>query len=208
MGTEITTEKRILEAAEKEFLEKGYDRAKISTIAKNANVNHAMIHYYFGTKEHLFGIIFRDKVELLAKELANSFDSELNFIEQLDNAIEQHFIFVRNNPNLTLFVLREITTDSGQVKRIHQMLQPKIYKLLAALDKAIDAEVEKGTIRRISAIDLFMNIISLNASSVVAAAIFNRIEEHVKEEEVVEFLEHRKRLIKQFVIGNISKRNT
>lgn len=208
MGTEITTEKRILEAAEKEFLEKGYDRAKISTIAKNANVNHAMIHYYFGTKEHLFGIIFRDKVELLAKELVNSFDSELNFIEQLDNAIEQHFIFVRNNPNLTLFVLREITTDSGQVKRIHQMLQPKIYKLLAALDKAIDAEVEKGTIRRISAIDLFMNIISLNASSVVAAAIFHRIEEHVDEKEVVEFLEHRKRLIKQFVIENISKRNT
>lgn len=208
METEITTEKRILGAAEKEFLEKGYDRAKISTIAKNANVNHAMIHYYFGTKEHLFGIIFRDKVELLAKELANSFDSELNFIEQLDNAIEQHFIFVRNNPNLTLFVLREITTDSGQVKRIHQMLQPKIYKLLAALDKAIDAEVEKGTIRHISAIDLFMNIISLNASSVVAAAIFNRIEEDVKEEEVVEFLEHRKRLIKQFVIENISKRDT
>lgn len=208
MEIEITTEKKILESAEKEFLAKGYDRAKISTIAKNANVNHAMIHYYFGTKEHLFGIIFRDKIELLAKELANSFDSELDFIDQLENAIEQHYIFVRNNPNLTLFVLRELTTDTGQVKRIHQMIKPKIEKLLAALDKAIDAEVLRGNIRQISASDLFMNIISLNASSVLAATILDRIEENVTDNNIVQFLDHRKQLIKEFVIGNIRKQNT
>lgn len=202
---EITTEKRILEAAEKEFLERGYDRAKISTIAQNANVNHAMIHYYFDTKENLFSIVFRNKIELLGKELINSFDMELDFLQQLDHAIDHHFVFVQENPNLTLFVLREITTDTGQVKRIHQFIKPKMDKLLARLQSRIDIEVEKGTIRAIDAGDLFLHIISLNAASVVVAAILNKADKEATETDITNFLEHRKMQIKDFVIQQIRK---
>lgn len=202
---EISTEIRILDAAEKEFLERGYDRAKISTIAKNANVNHAMIHYYFDTKENLFNIVFRNKIELLAKELISSFDMELDFLEQLDQAIEHHFMFVQNNPNLTLFVLREITTDVGQVKRIHQFIKPKIDNLLTRLQKRIDIEVEKGTIKYISAGDLFLHIISLNASSVVVAAILHKADKEATETDIINFLEHRKKQIKEFVVQQIRK---
>lgn len=200
---EVTTEKRILEAAEKEFLERGYDRAKISTIARNANVNHAMIHYYFDTKENLFGIVFRNKIELLGKELINSFNMELDFLEQLDHAIDHHFVFVKDNPNLTLFVLREITTDTGQVKRIHQFIKPKMDKLLAKLQVRIDIEVEKGTIKAIDAGDLFLHIISLNAASVVAAAILNKIDKETTDTDISNFLEHRKKQIKEFVVQHI-----
>ena len=47
-------EQQILEAAEKEFLEKGYNGARTTSIAKAADVTHAMLHYYFRTKEQLF----------------------------------------------------------------------------------------------------------------------------------------------------------
>ena len=48
------TEVRILQAAEKEFLEKGYAGAKTTDIAAAAGVTHAMLHYYFRTKDKLF----------------------------------------------------------------------------------------------------------------------------------------------------------
>ena len=40
-------ESQILEAAEKEFLTKGYNGARTTSIAKEAGVTHAMLHYYF-----------------------------------------------------------------------------------------------------------------------------------------------------------------
>jgi len=48
---ELSTEQIILEAAEAEFLEKGYGNAKTVAIAKRAGVSHSMLHYYFRTKE-------------------------------------------------------------------------------------------------------------------------------------------------------------
>ena len=45
------TEQDILKAAENEFLDKGFVGAKTTEIARLAGVNHAMLHYYFRTKE-------------------------------------------------------------------------------------------------------------------------------------------------------------
>lgn len=44
----------ILQAAKKEFAEKGYSGARMGSIAKRAGVNQALIHYYFSSKENLY----------------------------------------------------------------------------------------------------------------------------------------------------------
>jgi AcrR family transcriptional regulator len=56
------TEQQILKYAELEFLEKGYDGARTTSIAKAAGVTHAMLHYYFRTKELLFERIIEKKM--------------------------------------------------------------------------------------------------------------------------------------------------
>jgi AcrR family transcriptional regulator len=48
------TRQSILEAARTTFAEKGYDKASIRTIAASAEVDPALVHHYFGTKEKLF----------------------------------------------------------------------------------------------------------------------------------------------------------
>ena len=53
------TEQRILQAAEEEFLQKGLEGARTTTIAERAGVTHAMLHYYFRTKGMLFERINR-----------------------------------------------------------------------------------------------------------------------------------------------------
>ncbi len=44
----------ILKAAKHEFAEKGFSGARMNAIAKRANVNQALIHYYFSSKENLY----------------------------------------------------------------------------------------------------------------------------------------------------------
>lgn len=50
----MTKEDEILKAAEEEFFNNGYDATSTATIAKRAGVTHAMVNYYFRTKEKLF----------------------------------------------------------------------------------------------------------------------------------------------------------
>ncbi|MEJ5362126.1 MAG: TetR/AcrR family transcriptional regulator [Spirochaetota bacterium] len=44
----------ILKAAKQEFAEKGFSGGRMSSIAKRAKVNQALIHYYFSSKENLY----------------------------------------------------------------------------------------------------------------------------------------------------------
>ncbi|MFC8595417.1 TetR/AcrR family transcriptional regulator [Streptomyces atroolivaceus] len=45
---------RILEAARTEFAERGYDRTSVRGIARAADVDAALVHHYFGTKDEVF----------------------------------------------------------------------------------------------------------------------------------------------------------
>lgn len=51
-GPPVTRE-RILEAARNQFAGKGFDHATIRSIAREAGVDPALVHHYFGTKQHL-----------------------------------------------------------------------------------------------------------------------------------------------------------
>ncbi|MBC6459846.1 TetR family transcriptional regulator [Actinomadura sp. HBU206391] len=48
------TREAILTAARELFAEKGYDGASIRAIARAADVNPALVHHFFGTKENVF----------------------------------------------------------------------------------------------------------------------------------------------------------
>lgn len=49
------TRERILSSARAEFAGRGYDKASIRAIARGADVDPALVHHYFGTKEQVFG---------------------------------------------------------------------------------------------------------------------------------------------------------
>ncbi|MFD9390268.1 TetR family transcriptional regulator [Streptomyces sp. NPDC060000] len=48
------TRDRILTAAREEFSERGYEKTSVRGIAKAADVDSALVHHYFGTKEQVF----------------------------------------------------------------------------------------------------------------------------------------------------------
>lgn len=52
--TTDSSRRRILKAAVSEFAEKGFDGARMESIARKADVNPALIHYHFNNKQNLY----------------------------------------------------------------------------------------------------------------------------------------------------------
>lgn len=60
---ELDSRERILDAARSEFAEKGFDGARVDEIAKRAEVNKALIYYYFKGKDELLKELMRTFLE-------------------------------------------------------------------------------------------------------------------------------------------------
>ncbi|MBR2932529.1 MAG: TetR/AcrR family transcriptional regulator, partial [Rikenellaceae bacterium] len=104
-------EQLILAAAEQEFLTKGYDGARTTSIAQAAGVTHAMLHYYFRTKEQLFERIVDEKFATMSHSMvAIMGDPSLPIVERIKGGIAAHFDFIAANPLLPRFVINEIVS--------------------------------------------------------------------------------------------------
>ncbi|MFC7329282.1 TetR/AcrR family transcriptional regulator [Marinactinospora rubrisoli] len=71
------TREAILAAAREQFGEKGYDGATIRGIARQAGVDPALVHHYFGAKQQIFVAAMRlpyDPGELLRSVMADTTD--------------------------------------------------------------------------------------------------------------------------------------
>ena len=81
------TIKRIKHSAEKIFYEKGFNGARVSEIAKDAEVSKSLLHYYFRTKEQIFRIIIEDSINLVVKNVSPILTKDLGFYELIDQFI-------------------------------------------------------------------------------------------------------------------------
>ena len=166
-------EMAILEAARNEFLEKGYDGARTTSIAKSAGVTHAMLHYYFKTKEQLFTGIFDDFIHQVVGNMTELFnDSDKPFIQQVEDAVSVHFDFIKENPQIPLFVIREIATHPERIELIKDSVASTIGGFFGTVQKGIDQARINGEICDIDAINLLFDVLSLNAFTFLARPIF------------------------------------
>lgn len=165
---DTNTEATILRCAEEVFLERGFDGAKTTEIARRAGVNHAMIHYYFRTKKNLFNVVFEEKLELLATSFSNSLSQNIPFFDKIRHAVESHFDFISENPRLLMFLYTEVVNDDDRKQLLATNILPKARKFLEELEKGVNEEVVKGTIRAIKPIEILLNIIALNVTTFLA----------------------------------------
>ena len=167
-----STENKILEAAEKEFLQKGFDLARTTAIAKEAGVTHAMLHYYFRTKEKLFEKIISDKISSLGELMLDSFsNSDLPLFEKIASAITRHLDFVSANPSLPIFFIREIYSNPENMKPVMESLAAIAKRSVPGLQKELDEAAARGECRKIRAEMLLLDIVSLNIFSFVAQPV-------------------------------------
>ena len=171
---EQSTEQKIIEAAQEEFMLKGFDGARTTAIAEKAGVTHAMFHYYFRTKEKIFEKIISQKLELLASLIKDSIMSgNYPFEDKLRHIIDRHIDFIAENPELPGFLVREIFSNRERLTLVRSKIESFAPLLVANLQSELNRGYNEGKYRKIDARMLLIDIISLNVFAFMAAPLVN-----------------------------------
>ena len=152
----------ILEAAEQEFLKKGYDGARTTSIAKAAGVTHAMLHYYFRTKEQLFERIIDKKMEEIVPLMTHLFgNGSLPLVKRIEEAVSIHFDFVMANPDLPKFLINEVLPHKERCDLFRSKIENVLY-LVDNLQREVNEAAASGEVEQFNVLLLFQSVLSLN----------------------------------------------
>jgi TetR/AcrR family transcriptional regulator len=197
-----TTEEKIMEAARKVFVRKGMYGARMQDIADEAGINKALVHYYYKNKQKLFEEIFMEAAGKLFPRVNAIFVSEEPLFTKIEKFCEEYISVVLANPYLPLFVLNEMNQDPVYFfnKLWNGKQKPNPQKFL----EQIQEEVNKGTIKNFSPLQLLMNLLSLTIFPFIGKPIF-QMTLGIDELQFRMFMEQRKKEIPKFIIDAIKK---
>lgn len=80
MSEESVTKQMLIDAAKKEFLEKGYEKASLRKICSDANVTTGAMYFFFKNKHDLFTSIVAETAEHMLGLVERQTESEVNCI--------------------------------------------------------------------------------------------------------------------------------
>jgi TetR/AcrR family transcriptional regulator len=123
---------RIKEAAKQLFLDKGYDGTTMQAIADAAQVNKALLHYYFESKDRLFLLIFREELSELSDSLASIWqEGEKSLLERLEDWVDSQMAFLARAPGLPLFIISEMARNPELIEELLAEFLPPSHLLQA-----------------------------------------------------------------------------
>ena len=154
-----STEKKIIEAAETVFHEKGFDGARMQEIADKANINKGLLHYYFKSKDALFDAIFNMAIKRMSGNINSILKMEISLDEKIDLIIDSYMNLLLRNSSLPRFVITELNKDSDRF--IKKYLSGEISHVFARFIDSVQLEINKGKIKPIDPRHLFMNMLSM-----------------------------------------------
>lgn len=165
MENKVTnTEKAILEAALIEFADKGLTGSRTIEIAERAGVTHAMLHYYFRTKEMLFEKVVNSKVDDICSIVLPALsDESLPLIDRIIKGMSLHYDFLKENRKLPSLLIGIFSSGSELAQRFTSLLREGMSPAIVSLQKELDKAYKTGEIDRIDAVMLISDIVSLNA---------------------------------------------
>lgn len=106
--TESDSRSRIMKEAEILFAQKGFSGTSVREIAKAAEVNIAMISYYFGSKNSLLEAIIHSRKNYLQQKVDELMANEdLTYWAKLELLIDDYVDRFKKNANLHRIIMQE-----------------------------------------------------------------------------------------------------
>jgi AcrR family transcriptional regulator len=199
--TDVNPEKRILDAARKVFIQKGYAGARMQEIADEAEINKALLHYYFRSKDKLFEVIFKESFGKLIPRLAFTFREKVPLALKIERFVTAYISVVLDHPYLPVFVLSEIHRNPDQF--FQQFVQPEMREGIQEIITQIQIAVNTGEINPINPRELMINIMSLSIFPFVGRPMIQRIM-GFSSSEYDEMLTERGKTVSQFILQAIT----
>lgn len=122
---------KILEIAEKLFAETGFDGTSIRQISKEADINIAMISYYFGSKEKLLEALLLYRTGDFNMELEHLVSKGQGFLKTVDDIVELVVKKIHRNRRTYKIIHFEYSNDNRNIDFDSYIEQKKEnYKLI------------------------------------------------------------------------------
>jgi len=155
-----STEETILNAAREVFMQKGFAASRMCEIAKTANINQALLHYYFRKKDKLFEIIFEQESWKFHSDFLAILNSNHTFFEKLRMMVAKDIEKMSSAPYLPMFILNEMHSNP---ERLNQFLgsNHRHVELFNVFSDLVLKEQAEGQIRPVCPRQLFLSILGL-----------------------------------------------
>lgn len=203
----------ILDVAERMFSELGYDGASTRIISKEAEVNVAMLNYYFGSKDGLFTAVFERRVAKFRTILQNINHEQISSWEKIQKCVDYYIDRIVSNSSFHKLMHRELslTQRSEITKTITDILLTNVMEV----KKIIEEGIANGSFR--SDVDVEMLIATMfgtkyyimNSSQLSSVLLQRDVEDaQVVESELKPRMKnHLKNLFKAYLLNENNNNN-
>lgn len=143
MASAATSDKRqrIMDAAIQVFAAKGFYGARISDIARAAQVADGTIYLYFKNKDDLLISLFEDRMEVIVAQFRRRITNEPSAKARLRGFIDQHLQMVAEQPTLAEVLTRELRQSA---KFVREYPAPKFSEYLDLIEEIIEYGRQTG----------------------------------------------------------------
>jgi TetR/AcrR family fatty acid metabolism transcriptional regulator len=140
----VKKKNRIIEAAVKVFAKKGFYLAKVSDVAKEANVADGTIYLYFKNKDDLLINLFEQKMELILQRFKEQLKDIADPVEKLHRFVDVYFTLIEEDKELADVFQVELRQSSKFLKDYHN---EKFLDFLSVIKSIIQEGMENGFFR-------------------------------------------------------------
>lgn len=201
------TKKIIIESAYKEFAEKGFDGARMQKISERANINKAMLHYYFKDKETLYEKVieyFHNLFDKIIEEENVDANNREIFIKQ---TIEAYYKIFFEYPDFKKIFIQELASGLKTIKKILKKQNPKelnkIMERFFLLNKIKDLQNKNEIRRDIDSEQIMLCIVGLMESALMQTLVVSKVLDY-NTEELAKFIDKRKKAIQYILVKGLS----
>jgi AcrR family transcriptional regulator len=148
--------KEILEAATKVFSKKGFHRATLSEIAKQAGVSKATLYLYAKDKQSLIFLIADEATTMVLNRINELVEKISNPLEKLQKIIEIQFEIISEYRDMARILLSELPDLK---KIVEDKIMGKRHKFIKILKRILEDGIKIGKIKEDIDIDLAVYIL-------------------------------------------------
>jgi len=113
---DLAVRQQLLAAARSLFAKHGYDAVSTRALAEAAQVNPAMINYYFDSKQGLYEAMLADTFQPLMQRLGELMGSAAGQPNPVRGFLEAYMRTLGANPWMPPLILREVVAEGGRLR--------------------------------------------------------------------------------------------
>jgi len=206
---ESNSKERILNAAIKIIAQKGKHGTRIEDVAQKADINKAMVYYYYSTKDNLYFEVlktifsnkFKDALNNLNEDISNGKSHE----DIISNSIRHSFENFNSNPDYTRIMIDALSNGLDEIPRALELISGTSNLTPAVgITKIIQDGIDKKIFRSIDPQQTLISITGMIFIYFLSRSIIKFFNVTIDDEE--EFIKNRLDSIVDLIMNGIRVR--